>query len=219
MPIEPEAAPAKPSLRGVLHQWAAPMALGAGAVLAAMAPTHRARLASGVFALSLVTLFSVSATYHRVTWAPRARAWMRRADHASIFLLIAGTYTPISLLGLRGASGPKLALIVWGGAILGVLQSLFWVHAPKVLTALLCLALGWSVAPYLGELRQTLTTTELVLIMGAGVPYTLGAFAYAFKRPDLKPGVFGYHELFHALTIVAAAMHYAAVILLVRAAR
>jgi hemolysin III len=154
MALDPALAVLKPSLRGVLHQWAAPVALGAGIVLVAMAPDLRAGLACAVFATSLVTLFTVSATYHRVTWQPAARAWMRRADHASIFVLIAGTYTPIALLGLPAATGTKLSLLVWTGAALGVLQSLFWVHAPKWVVAVLAVAVGWSIVPYLGEVRH-----------------------------------------------------------------
>jgi len=159
----------KPTLRGVFHQWAACVAVGAGLVLVAMAPSLRAGVAGGVFAASLVTLLTVSATYHRVTWGPAARAWMRRADHASIFILIAGTYTPVALLGLPAHVGTRLSALVWGGATLGILQSLFWVHAPKVLTALLAVAIGWSLVPYIPEMRQSLPDGILALIAAGGV--------------------------------------------------
>lgn len=208
----------KPKLRGVLHQFAASCALGAGLVLVAVAPTARAVTAAALYAFSLVALFSVSATYHRVNWSVRARAWMRRMDHASIFILIAGTYTPLALLGLPETSGNGLLLAIWGGALLGVLQSLFWVHAPKVLTAALAVGVGWTVAPYYTEVRRALGAAEFWLILAGGVAYTLGAVAYAAKRPNLRPGVFGYHELFHALTLVGAALHFVAVLRLVRAA-
>lgn len=207
----------KPRLRGVLHQFAAPGALGAGVVLVSMAPGPRSATAAALYALSLVVLFAVSATYHRVDWSTRARAWMRRMDHASIFILIAGTYTPVALIGLPEASGNSLLVAIWCGALLGVAQSLFWVQAPKVLTAVLAVAVGWTLVPYFGEVRQALGTSELVLIFAGGVAYTAGALAYALKRPDLKPGVFGYHEFFHALTLVGAALHFAAVLRLVRA--
>jgi hemolysin III len=207
----------KPRLRGVLHQFAAPAALGAGLVLVSMAPGPRSATAAALYALSLVVLFAVSATYHRVDWSTRGRAWMRRMDHASIFVLIAGTYTPVALIGLPEASGNSLLLAIWGGALLGVLQSLFWVHAPKVLTAVLAVAVGWTLVPWLGEVRRALGAGELALIFAGGVAYTAGALAYALKRPDLKPGVFGYHEVFHALTLVGAALHFAAVLRLVRA--
>jgi hemolysin III len=217
MSPDPVLAALKPSLRGVLHQWAAPVALGAGVVLVAMAPDLRAGLACAVFATSLVTLFTVSATYHRVTWQPAARAWMRRADHASIFVLIAGTYTPIALLGLPSATGTKLSLLVWTGAALGVLQSLFWVHAPKWVVAVLAVAVGWSIVPYLGEVRHAVPGFVQLLIALGGVAYTLGAVTYALKKPDLKAGVFGYHEVFHACTLVGASAHLAAVIGLLKA--
>ncbi|QSQ28285.1 hemolysin III family protein [Pyxidicoccus parkwayensis] len=208
----------KPKLRGVLHQFAAASALGAGGVLVSMAPTPRAAAAAALYAISLVVLFSVSATYHRVDWSPRGRAWMRRLDHASIFILIAGTYTPVALLGVSGAAGDSLLLAIWCGAFVGVLQSLFWVGAPKVLTAALAVAVGWTLVPYLEDARRALGVTELSLILAGGVAYTTGAIAYALKRPDLRPGVFGYHELFHALTLVGAGLHFAVVLRLVRAA-
>lgn len=207
----------KPRLRGVLHQFAAVVALGAGAVLISMAPSLRAAAASAIFAVSLVALFTVSATYHRINWSVRARAWMRRADHASIFVLIAGTYTPFALMGLPRATGNSLLLAIWGGALLGVLLSLFWVRAPKVLTAAVAVGVGWTMVPYLGEARRSLTTAEMALLVTGGIAYTVGAVAYAARRPNPRPGVFGYHEVFHALTIVGAVLHFTAVMLLVRA--
>jgi hemolysin III len=214
----PPLAVEKPKLRGVLHQFAASCALGAGAVLIAVAPTARAATAAAIYAFSLVALFTVSATYHRVNWSVRGRAWMRRMDHASIFVLIAGTYTPLAMLGLPEAAGSGLLLAIWGGALLGVLQSLFWVHAPKVLTAALAVGVGWTMVPYFGDVRRGLGAAPFWLIISGGVAYTLGALAYAAKRPNLRPGVFGYHELFHALTLVGAALHFAVVLKLVRAA-
>ncbi|MFP2911362.1 PAQR family membrane homeostasis protein TrhA [Pyxidicoccus sp. 3LFB2] len=201
----------------MLHQFAAVVALIAGGVLVSMAPTPRAATAAALYAVSLVVLFTVSATYHRVDWAPRGRAWMRRMDHASIFILIAGTYTPVALLGIRGAAGDSLLLAIWCGALVGVLQSLFWVHAPKVVTAALAVGVGWTLVPYLKEARQALDVTGLSLILAGGAAYTLGAVAYALKRPNLRPGVFGYHEFFHALTLVGAGLHFAVVVRLVQA--
>lgn len=208
----------KPALRGRLHQWAAACALGAGAVLVAMAPSARAAVASAIYSLSLFTLFSVSASYHRVTWDAGPREWMRRADHASIFLLIAGTYTPVAMLGLPRHSGNSLLVAIWIGAGLGIAQSLFWIRAPKIITAIIAVAVGWTLVPYLGDAWRAFGGTELVLLAVGGVAYTLGAVAYALKRPNPRPGVFGYHEVFHALTIVAAVLHFAAVILIVRSA-
>ncbi len=208
--------PSKPRLRGVLHQWAALAALAAGSVLTAMAPNGRAAVGSGVFALSLVALFTVSATYHRPTWGAIGRKWMRRLDHSAIFLLIAGTYTPLCLLALEPQDGTRLLAVVWAAAGLGILQSIFWVNAPKLVTALLGVLVGWSVVPWFGAVSRALSAVELALIVAGGVLYTAGAVAYASKRPNPKPGVFGYHEVFHALTIAAGALHFAVVVMLVK---
>jgi hemolysin III len=207
----------KPRLRGLLHQWASPVALVAGLALVGLSRSLQAALAAGVFAISLVTLFTVSATYHRVTWTPAGRAWMRRADHASIFVLIAGSWTPIALLGLPPGVGTSLCAIIWGGAAAGVLTSLFWVDAPKLLTVALCVALGWCLLPYFGILRRSLTTPEWALLFGGGLAYTLGAVVYATKRFDFNPRTFGYHEVFHAFTLLGAAQHFGCVLFLVRA--
>jgi hemolysin III len=206
----------KPRLRGLLHSYAAPVALAAGLALVAVSRNLQAALAAGIFAVSLVTLFTVSATYHRITWSPGARAWMRRADHASIFVLIAGSWTPIALLGLPSGVGTTLCAIIWGGALIGVLVSLFWAHAPKLVTAGLCVALGWSLVPYFGILRRSLTMPEWVLLFGGGLAYTLGAVVYATRWFDLRPRTFGYHEVFHAFTLLGAAQHFGAVLCLVR---
>jgi hemolysin III len=207
----------KPSWRGVLHQFAAPMALGAGLVLVAIAPTLRAQVAVAIFAASLVTLFTVSATYHRVTWSAVARDRMRRMDHSSIFVLIAGTYTPLALLGLP--DGTSLLVTIWCMASLGIVQSLFFVKAPKWVAAVLALAVGWTIVPWVPTVYAALSATELTLIAIGGVAYSSGALAYAFKRPNPKPGVFGYHEVFHALTIIGASAHFVMVLLLVRRTR
>jgi hemolysin III len=209
----------KPKLRGVLHQWAACGALCAGAVLVALAPSPRAAAAVGAFAGSLVALFAVSAVYHRVDWSAAARARMRRLDHASIFVLIAGTYTPIAVLALPRDSGHSLLIAAWGAALLGILQSLFWIRAPKAISALLAVAVGWTIIPYLGAARASLSTLELSLIAAGGIAYTAGAIAYALKRPNPYPEILGYHEVFHALTIVGAALHFAVVVQLVRTDR
>ena len=209
--------PAKPALRGVLHHSAAFFAAGAGAVLVAMSPDLRTAAAVAIFSLSLVTLFAVSAIYHRVQWkTERARAYMRRADHSSIFVLIAGTYTPVAFLGLGGEDGRRLLIMIWAGAAAGVCLSLFWVKAPKVLTAVLAVAMGWMIVPYFGQVRRLLGP-ELWLILAGGIAYTLGAVIYAVRRPNPWPHVFGYHEVFHALTIVGALLHFAAIVQIVRA--
>lgn len=198
-------------MRGVLHTYAAAVAVGAGLLLLRATRDARAAFSVGVFAASLVTLFVVSATYHRIDWAPRARAWMRRADHAAIFSLIAGTYTPVAVLAIPPPTGERILVIVWCGAALGILQSLFWVHAPKVLVAALAIALGWATVPYLGEVRRACGDATFSLLLAGGIAYSVGAIVYAAKRPALWPATFGYHELFHLLTLVGAGLHFVAV--------
>jgi hemolysin III len=204
------ASPAKPLLRGVSHEIAAFAALAAWIALAVLAPSMRGRAAANVYGASLFTLFLVSAVYHRTNWPPRARAWMRRLDHSAIFLLIAGTYTPVCLL-LPPASGRPLLAMVWGGAALGIVQSILWVHAPKPLVAAIYVALGWALLPVLPTVREVLGAPALALLAGGGAAYTVGAIVYAAQRPDPFPRVFGYHEVFHALVIAAAACHFAVV--------
>jgi hemolysin III len=206
----------KPLLRGVSHQFAVFCAAGAGLVLVAMARTAHAALATAVYAASLVAMFSVSAAYHRGRWGPRAAAIWRRADHATIFLFIAGTYTPICLLAIGGSVGIRLLALVWGGAALGAIQALAWVHAPRALTAALYAALGWVLVAYWRDVAAALGTAPLALVAIGGALYTAGAIVYALRRPDPAPQVFGYHEIFHALVIAASLCHFAAVLLLAR---
>ncbi len=205
-----EPTPVKPRLRGVSHQIAAGVALVAGTLLVRAAPTEAARQSAMVYTACLTALFAISAAYHRPTWQPTARAWMRRLDHAGIFLFIAGTYTPLCL-ALAPHDGSTLRAVVWCGAIAGVVQSVLWVQAPKPLIAVLYVILGWSILPYVGRMYAAVGVMPLALVLGGGVVYSLGALVYAKKRPDPVPAVFGYHEVFHALVIVAAALHYAAV--------
>lgn len=206
----PSSAPAKPLLRGVSHEIAAFAALAAWVALAALAPSARGRAAANVYGASVFALFLVSALYHRRNWAPRARAWMRRLDHSAIFVLIAGTYTPLCLL-LPPSAGLRLLAIVWAGAALGIVQSMLWVHAPKPLVAAIYVALGWAVLPVFPTLHTVLGTPALALLGAGGAAYTLGAVIYATQRPDPFPRVFGYHEVFHALVVAAAACHFAVV--------
>jgi hemolysin III len=204
----------KPRLRGVSHQIAAAAFTVAGVWLVAVAPAGRATVAAGVYALSLVTLFGVSALYHVPMWAPGPRAFLRRADHAAIFVLIAGTYTPVCLLAFDGGA---LLAAVWGVAALGIALELLWPAKPRWVLAALCVAMGWALATKWGEVSAGLGGENMALVLAGGVAYTLGAVAYAAKRPDPFPRVFGYHEVFHALTIVAAVLHFIVVTRLVGA--
>jgi hemolysin III len=206
---------AKPLLRGVLHEVAAFVAAIAGGILVAVAPGPRARAGAVVYGISLVALFAVSAIYHRPTWSEKVRLLLRRVDHSAIFLLIAGTYTPFSFL--LGRVGWVFLGIVWAGALLGIVLSIAWVRAPKFLVAAVCVLLGWAALPLLPALKAALGTGAVVLLASGGVTYSLGALVYALRRPDPFPSVFGYHEVFHALVIVAAGFHFAAVAEAVRA--
>jgi hemolysin III len=218
LPNGGEPYPEKPRLRGVIHQWAAVVAFVAGAALVGTAAGFRRSAAAAVYSLSLLTLFSVSATYHRINWGPQGRLRMRRLDHAAIFVLIAGTYTPIALIALGPGDGARLCALAWACAAVGILKSIFWSGSPKWVTAAVAVAAGWCIVPFLSEVGRALDFSQLFLIFGGGAFYTLGAVAYASKRPNPVAGIFGYHEVFHACTVVAAAMHFAAVARIVRGA-
>jgi len=208
----------KPLLRGVSHEIAAAVALAGWVLLAVGARTDAARTAAHVYGASLVGLFAVSALYHRPRWGARARSFLKRLDHSAIFFLIAGTYTPFCLL-LGGREGRMLLLVAWGGAALGVVQSVFWVRAPKPLVAAIYVGLGWVLLPVLPRMRAALGMGGLALLAAGGVLYTIGAVVYASRRPDPSPRVFGYHEVFHALVVAAAVCHYAAVAHVLQAIR
>jgi hemolysin III len=202
----------KPRLRGVSHQWAFYVSLALGAALVAAAEAGQPRLAAAVYAVSVAALFGTSALYHRITWASRAaRRWMKRLDHSMIFFLIAGTYTPFALLVLDGALATVILVVVWSGALAGILMKLVWIDAPKALVAILYLALGWVAVAAFPTLLDELGITGTALVAVGGLLYTAGALVYAFQRPNPAPAVFGYHEVFHALVILAAALQYAVI--------
>ena len=201
----------KPRLRGWLHAVTSPLTLIAGVVLIALSPTAATRIGSAVFMVSAMLLFTVSAIYHRGSWSPRTWGILRRLDHANIFLLIAGSYTPFSLVMLEGSSRMWMLSIVWGGAVLGVLFRLMWANAPRWLYVPIYLALGWAAIFFFDDFLASGSTTVLVLICLGGALYTLGGVVYGLRRPDPFPGWFGFHEVFHTLTILAFAAHYAGV--------
>ena len=201
----------KPTWRGYLHQEAFFVTLGASVLLIAKSSSSIAFEASLVYSLGLLLLFGVSAIYHRPQWQIKTRALLKRLDHSCIFILIASTFTPICIFALSKVSGERLLLIVWIAALVGIFQSIFWVKAPKFLTAILYVIMGWLVLPYLQDLRATMGVNQILLLIAGGVLYTVGALFYAFKRPVLFPSIFGYHELFHLFTILAAAFHFAVI--------
>jgi hemolysin III len=202
----------RPRLRGVSHQWAFYFSLAAGLTLVIAAPAGEATIASAIYAVSVAALFGTSALYHRVTWpTPNARRWMRRLDHSMIFLLIAGTYTPFALLALEGTLATVILVVVWAGALGGIVLKLVWIDAPKALVAVLYVMLGWVAVAAFPELLDGLGVTSTVLVAAGGLLYTAGAVVYALGRPNPAPTVFGYHEIFHALVIAAAALQYAVI--------
>jgi hemolysin III len=202
---------AKPRLRGVLHQAAFVVSLALAPLLIFGADGGRARVAASVFAASVAACFGTSALYHRVTWTPRVRLWMRRLDHAGVYLLIAGTYTPVSLLVLSGAWQTVVLTIVWVGTVAAIVLKFAWVAAPKWLAVTIALALGWVAVAALPQLFARLNPAAVILLVVGGLAYTAGAVVYSRRRPDPAPAVFGYHELFHALTIVGIGCQYAAI--------
>ena len=201
----------RPLLRGVLHQAAFAVAVAAGIVFVAETDGSRRTVAASVFAGSAATMLALSAVYHRITWSPRARLRMRRVDHAGIYLLIAGTYTPVGLLALHGALQEAVLAVVWTGAAAAIVLKLVWVHAPKWLSAAIAIGLGWVGVAAIPQLVRADGIAPVVLIAAGGLAYTAGGIVYARRRPDPIPAVFGYHELFHALTLVGLALQYAAI--------
>jgi hemolysin III len=208
--------PPKPRLRGYIHQEAFFLALGACALLILKSTNRTTLVASVTYSFGLLLLFGTSAIYHRPFWQPRPRALLKRFDHSAIFLLIAGTFTPLCLLALSDSDGRRLLWVIWLTALVGIFQSIFWSKAPKWFTAIFYVAAGWLAAPYVGELKVSLGLVNLWLIVSGGVVYTVGAVFYAMKRPKLSPHTFGYHELFHLLTVIAATLHFAVVYQLIR---
>jgi hemolysin III len=203
----------KPTWRGWLHAGTFPVAIAAGIVLIALAQGAPAKWASAVFMATSMLLFGASAVYHRFNWGPKAKAILKRIDHANIFLLIAGTYTPIATLALPPAKGVLLLSLVWSGALVGILFRVFWIGAPRWLYVALYLLLGWAAVMYIVDLFQANAAMMILVIVG-GVLYTVGAVVYALKRPNPWPGHFGFHEIFHVCTVLAFLCHWTACLLI-----
>lgn len=202
----------KPLWRGWIHAGTFPLAIVAGIVLIVLSEGTPAKIASAVFMASSLLLFGVSAVYHRFNWKPSTKAVFRRLDHSNIFLLIAGTYTPLAIDALPFPKNVILLSIIWGGAILGILFRVFWLSAPRWSYVVLYVVLGWAAMLYIVDLVNANVAT-MVLVLVGGVAYTTGAMFYAFKRPNPAPGVFGFHELFHSCTVIAFLCHWTAILL------
>lgn len=202
----------RPRLRGVFHQWAFVGSVLAGVGLLLEAGAGRQRLAAAVYALSVASLFGTSATYHRVNWRTLgARRWMRRLDHTMIFVLIAGSYTPFALLVLHGTLGTVVLIVAWSAALAGAVFKLIWIDAPSWLIATTYIGIGWMAVVAVPELLHGVGIVAFSTVAAGGVLYSAGAVIYARKRPDPAPAVFGYHELFHVLVTLAAALQYTVV--------
>jgi hemolysin III len=210
LPVTEAACAARPLLRGTLHQVGFVVACVVGAAFVSTLDGRRL-LAAAVFAAAAATMLGASALYHRVMWSPRARLRMRKLDHAGIYLLIAGTYTPVGLLALHGSLQHVVLAVVWVGAGAAILVKLCWAASPKWLSAVLGIALGWVGIVAMPQLARTAGPAAVALLAAGGLAYTAGAVVYARRRPDPLPAVFGYHEMFHALTLVALACQYVAI--------
>jgi len=206
-----EGGPVKPRLRGVLHEIAFFVSLVSGAALVWAAPTTSSTLICLVYVCSISLLFGVSALFHRHTWGAVGRRRMRRADHSTIFIAIAGSYTAVAGIALTGWARTALLLIVWIGAIAGITLRQVWLDAPKWVIALPYVVVGWAAVVVLPQLYRALGTTGFALLLAGGLAYSAGAVVYALKKPNPAPGVFGYHEVFHACTIVGAVLHFVCV--------
>jgi hemolysin III len=203
----------RPTWRGWIHAATFPVAIVAGIVLIVLAQGPAAKWSCAVFMASSVLLFGNSALYHRFDWGPKTKATLKRIDHANIMLLIAGTYTPIAVLGLPTDQATLLLSLVWGGALLGILFRVFWLHAPRWLYVALYLILGWAAVMYLPQLWAA-NVAMVILVAIGGILYTGGAVVYAMKRPNPWPGHFGFHEIFHVCTVLAFLCHWTACLLI-----
>jgi hemolysin III len=202
---------ARPLLRGVLHEAAFAVAVAAGILLVVGTDGSRRTVAAAAFATSAAAMLGVSTLYHRITWSPSVRVRMRQLDHAGIYALIAGTYTPVGLISLHGSLQKVVLGVVWIGAGAAIVLKLCWVRAPKGLAATIAIALGWVGIAALPQLLAAEGVAPVVLLCAGGCAYTAGGIVYARRRPDPVPTVFGYHELFHAFTLVALALQYVAI--------
>ena len=203
----------KPLWRGWIHAGVFPIAIAAGIVLLVLANGPAAKWSSAVFVLTSLLLFGNSALYHRFTWKPHTKIILKRIDHANIFLLIAGTYTPLAILALPPEQGTLLLVIVWSGTVLGIAFRVFWISAPRWLYVPLYVLMGWGAFVFIVPLFAA-SVPMMILVLAGGLLYTVGAVIYGMKKPNPVPGVFGFHEIFHSLTVLAFMCHWSAVLII-----
>ena len=209
----PDFSEAKPSWRGWIHAGTFPVAIALGVVLIVLADGTAAKWSSAVFVASSLLLFGVSALYHRFNWSDKTKKLLKRFDHANIFLLIAGSYTPITVLALPKDKAILLLSLAWGGALLGIGFRVFWITAPRWLYVPLYIILGWAAVMFMVDFFQA-NAAMMILIIAGGLCYTIGAVFYALKRPNPFPGKFGFHEIFHTLTLLAFLCHWTAIFII-----
>jgi len=210
-PVDRAVEAVKPHLRGWIHAGVTPLVLVASIVLVVLSPTPAAKWSTAVFGLTAVMLFGTSAVYHRGRWSPRVAGILRRLDHTNIFLIIAGSYTPLSVLLLPAHTAKVLLIIVWSGALAGMLARIFWLGAPRWFYVPVYVALGWVAVWFLPQFYREGGPAITWLVIAGGLSYTAGAVVYGLKRPNPSPRWFGFHEVFHALTVVGYSCHYIAV--------
>lgn len=203
----------KPTWRGWIHTGVLPIVIAGGVVLIVLADGLVAKIASAIFFASSFLLFGNSALYHRFNWSPRVKKALKRVDHANIFLLIAGSYTPITLLALPKAQAFWLMIVIWGTAALGIGFRVFWISAPRWLYVPIYIAMGWAAIVFVGDFFKA-NAPMMILILSGGLAYTIGAVVYGLKRPNPIPGHFGFHEIFHSLTVLAFMSHWTAALLI-----
>jgi hemolysin III len=198
----------KPLLRGYSHLAAFFFSMGASTIVVATSQSLREFIALLIYSICLITLFGISSLYHLPNWNPKYRQWMKRLDHCSIYLMIAGTGTPLALIGMPPESGIKFLILTWSVCLFGILQSLFWVNCPKWVSAMLYLIAGWIVVPFWSDIKAAVTTPAMICLILGGIAYTVGALSYALRKPSLWPRVFGYHEIFHIFVILGAVFQF-----------
>ena len=202
----------KPKLRGMIHAAALPLSIVGGIILLCISPTKGTKIAAAIYLSTSILLYGTSALYHIVNWSPKIKALFRRIDHSNINLFIAGTYTPLAVALLDGGSRSVLLWLIWAVAVTGVLFRIFWLGAPRSLYTALYLAMGWISLGWLYLFWRTGGWSVLILMLTGGAIYSLSAIAYGRKKPDPSPKWYGFHEVFHTGTVLAAGCFYAAIV-------